>query len=295
MPEKIRAAQNGERHREAGEGRAADRAAGSEADKILLKHEKRLTPAQKEYFGPQLVGELKAGTKAGETKVEKVIESIPENKALGRKSAADGGKDAPTDRDARIQLRANELLEERSRSQAQAEKDEFGAYAALSGSPLRDPARREQVITSRLSLNRETNNASFWTQISSLPEHLPRGAAITRGRVVMRGADANTAIPATANAVSLGIAEDHQQNVGRPFRVADRPGELTWGEAGAAFALDALLASDANGRLVTATTTQNVAAIARQAALLSAISSNVEIAPADTRLRNALNHSLNQR
>jgi hypothetical protein len=95
----------------------------------------------------------------------------------------------------------------------------------------------------------------------------------------MRGADANTAIPATANAVSLGIAEDHQQNVGRPFRVADRPGELTWGEAGAAFALDALLASDANGRLVTATTTQNVAAIARQAATALGDLVNVELPP----------------
>ncbi|MDP9203649.1 MAG: phage protease, partial [Gemmatimonadota bacterium] len=75
-----------------------EKAVGSEADKILLKHEKRLSPAQKDYFRPQLVTELKAGTKSGETKTEKVIESFPENKALGRTSASDGGKDAPTDR-----------------------------------------------------------------------------------------------------------------------------------------------------------------------------------------------------
>jgi phage I-like protein len=103
----------------------------AEADKILLKHEKRLTPAQKDYFKPQLVVELKAGIKPGETKTEKVIESFPENQALQRKSAADGGQDAPTDRDARITLRANELLEKDPTLKRMAEKDEAGAYNAF--------------------------------------------------------------------------------------------------------------------------------------------------------------------
>src|SRR4051812_37374417 len=98
------------------------------------------------------------------------------------------------------------------------------------------------------------------------PNSYRAGAAIVRSRVMTRGADANTVVQAGANAVPIGIAEDNQQNVGRPLRVADRPGENTYGEAGAAFALDALLTSDANGRLVTAATTNNVAAIARQAA-----------------------------
>lgn len=97
-------------------------------DAILLKHERRLTPAQKEYFGPQLYAELAAGAKAGETKTEKVIESFPENKALGRKSAADGGKDAPTDRDARIQLRAHELMESDPGIKRIAEKNDYQAF-----------------------------------------------------------------------------------------------------------------------------------------------------------------------
>lgn len=100
----------------------------SARDAILLKHEKRLTPAQKDYFGVQLMAELSAGKKPGETATEKVIESLPENKALGRKSAADGGKDAPTDRDARIALRANELLESNPVLKKMAEKDDYGAY-----------------------------------------------------------------------------------------------------------------------------------------------------------------------
>jgi hypothetical protein len=106
------------------------------------------------------------------------------------------------------------------------------------------------------------------------------GAAITRGRVVKRGADANHAVQAAAATdVSLGIAVDHQQTAERPLRVADRPGEVVWGEAGAAFALDALLTADANGRLATAATTNPVAAIARQAAGALGDLVSVEIAP----------------
>ncbi len=105
------------------------------------------------------------------------------------------------------------------------------------------------------------------------------GAAIVRGRAVMRGASVNYAIQATANAVPLGIAEDHQATAERQLRVADRPGETTWAEAGAAFAIDILLAADAAGRLITATTTQNVVAIARQAAGATGDLVAVEIAP----------------
>lgn len=105
------------------------------------------------------------------------------------------------------------------------------------------------------------------------------GAAIIRYRAVMRGADVNSAIQATANAVPIGIAQDDQQTAARAISIADRPGEVVLAEAGAAFAYDALLASDANGRLITATTTQNVVAIARQAATALSDLVTVEIAP----------------
>jgi hypothetical protein len=106
------------------------------------------------------------------------------------------------------------------------------------------------------------------------------GAAIVRGRALKRGADANHAVQsAAATDVSLGIAIDHQATAERPLRVADRPGESTWGEAGAAFALDALLTSDANGRLVTAASTNPVTAIARQAAGALGDLVYVEVAP----------------
>lgn len=98
------------------------------------------------------------------------------------------------------------------------------------------------------------------------PNTFLAGSAVVRYRAVKRGADANSVIPATANSANIGIAEDNQDTAGRALRVADRPGESVLAEAGAAFVLDALLASDANGRLVTATTGQNVTAIARQAA-----------------------------
>jgi len=104
------------------------------------------------------------------------------------------------------------------------------------------------------------------------------GTPIVRYRAVTRGADVNSVIPAIANSVPLGIAEDDQQTATRAVRVADRPGETVLAEAGAAFALDALLTSDANGRLITCTTTQNVHAIARQAATALSDLCVVEIA-----------------
>lgn len=91
------------------------------------------------------------------------------------------------------------------------------------------------------------------------------GAAIVKHRAVKRGADANTYILGTANSINVGIAADDQDTAGRTFAYGHRPGELVTVEAGAAFALDAFLTSDANGRLVTATTGQNVCAVAREA------------------------------
>jgi hypothetical protein len=105
------------------------------------------------------------------------------------------------------------------------------------------------------------------------------GAAVIKYRAVMRGADVNSVLQATANAVPLGIAEDNQQTAARALRVADRPGETVLAEAGAAFALDALLTSDANGRLITAASTNKVHAIARQAAAALSDLVVVEIAP----------------
>jgi hypothetical protein len=106
------------------------------------------------------------------------------------------------------------------------------------------------------------------------------GAAIARYRAVKRGADANSVIQAAAATdACIGISEDNQATVARALRVADRPGENVLGEAGAAFALDALLTSDANGRLVTAASTNPVVAIARQAAAALSDLVSVEIAP----------------
>ena len=92
------------------------------------------------------------------------------------------------------------------------------------------------------------------------------GAAIVRGTAVKRGADQNSVIPATANSVNLGIATDDQDVVGRTVSFVDQPGEIVEGRVGAAVALDALLTSDANAKLVTATTGQVVTAVALRAA-----------------------------
>lgn len=108
------------------------------------------------------------------------------------------------------------------------------------------------------------------------------GAAIVRYRAVKRGADANHVVAADLNAVPIGIAEENQDTAERSVRVADRPGEQVLGEAGAAFALDALLSADANGRLIVgaqAAGTNNVVAIARQAAGALGDLVAVEVAP----------------
>lgn len=92
------------------------------------------------------------------------------------------------------------------------------------------------------------------------------GAAITKKRFVKRGADADSVIPATANSVIIGVAEEDQDRVGAPVLVTEGAGEIVEVAAGAAFALDALLQSDANGRAVAAVATQRPFAKAMRAA-----------------------------
>jgi hypothetical protein len=92
------------------------------------------------------------------------------------------------------------------------------------------------------------------------------GGAIVRATAVKRGADLNTLVQATNASVNQGIAIDDQPTTGRAFAFVDQPGEIVEGRAGAAFALDALLMSDANGKLITCTTTNPVIAHALQAA-----------------------------
>lgn len=112
-----------------------------------------------------------------------------------------------------------------------------------------------------------------------LPTSIRAGAAVSQYRAIKRGADMNTGILGTANAVIIGVSEDEQTNVGRPFRLAHRPGELVLVEAGAAVALDVSVASDATGRAVLATTGQNGFGITRQAATAAGDLITVELRP----------------
>lgn len=98
------------------------------------------------------------------------------------------------------------------------------------------------------------------------PTTLQAGAAITRRRFVKRGADALSAVPATAASANLGVALEHQDTVGAAFAVAHRPGELVEVEAGAAVALDAYVTSDAAGKAITAAVGNPISGVARRAA-----------------------------
>lgn len=104
------------------------------------------------------------------------------------------------------------------------------------------------------------------------------GSAIVYGTAVKRGADETTAVQGTAGSTNLGIATDNQDTVGHAFPFAG-PGEIVEGRSGAAFALDALLKSDANGKLITAASTDVVTAIAREAATAADQLVPVEVAP----------------
>jgi phage I-like protein len=97
-------------------------------DAILAKHEKKLTVPLKTYFGAQLMAELSAGKKSGETETEKALTALPEQTALTRTSSTDTGKDAPTDRDSLINERALSLMAERQDLIKMAEKDEAKAF-----------------------------------------------------------------------------------------------------------------------------------------------------------------------
>lgn len=97
-------------------------------DAILTKHEKKLTVPLKAYFGEQLMTELKAGKKPGETETEKALVALPEQTSLTRTSRTDTGADAPTDRDSMIEIRAQALMAERPDLVKLAEKDESAAY-----------------------------------------------------------------------------------------------------------------------------------------------------------------------
>lgn len=103
---------------------------------------------------------------------------------------------------------------------------------------------------------------------------------IIQYRAVKRGATADHGVRATAASVNLGIAMDNQDNINKSFPLAHRAGELVQAEVGAATAIDALLASDANGRLITATTGQSVTAIGREASTALGQLITVELAGA---------------
>jgi hypothetical protein len=105
------------------------------------------------------------------------------------------------------------------------------------------------------------------------------GSVIIYGTGVKRGADQNTLVQGTAASANLGIATDAQDTIGHAFPFA-QAGEIVEGRSGAAFVLDALLTTDANGKLVTAATTNPVTAIAREAATAADQLVTVEVAPA---------------
>jgi hypothetical protein len=105
------------------------------------------------------------------------------------------------------------------------------------------------------------------------------GSAIVYGTVVKRGADQSTLVQGTAACVPVGIATDNQETIGREFPFAFREGEMVEGRSGAAFALDALLASDANGKLVSAVSGNPIAAVAREASTGVDLWVVAEIAP----------------
>jgi hypothetical protein len=64
----------------------------------------------------------------------------------------------------------------------------------------------------------------------------------------------------------VAVALDDQDVAGRTVAIVDQPGETVLVRAGAAFALDAKLTSDASGRAVTAAATNPFIAVAREAA-----------------------------
>lgn len=94
------------------------------------------------------------------------------------------------------------------------------------------------------------------------------GAAVLANRILKRGADVDHVLHGSAaTSVPVGISEEAQPTVDKPVRVAHRPGELVRVEAGAAFAIDVELTSNASGQAVAAVSTNPYVAISRGAAL----------------------------
>lgn len=99
------------------------------ADKILAKHEKRVTPATKEFYRASIVRELTAGVAEDKTETEKVVAALPEHGITAlRKSGADTGKNAPTDEDSILAERADALMSENEQLKELAKTDRPKAY-----------------------------------------------------------------------------------------------------------------------------------------------------------------------
>jgi phage I-like protein len=61
----------------------------TDVDATMAKHEKRVTPATKEYFAKQLTRELESGVALDKSETVKAIEALPETGITDRKSGAD--------------------------------------------------------------------------------------------------------------------------------------------------------------------------------------------------------------
>lgn len=61
----------------------------ADVDATLTKHEKRITPATKEYFRKQLTSELESGVVLDRSETVKAIEALPEHNITERKSGPD--------------------------------------------------------------------------------------------------------------------------------------------------------------------------------------------------------------
>lgn len=248
-------------------------AAKATAEATIKQYEKAISSAPlREMFLRQLTGELEAGKKLDETETLKTIKSLPDAANLGRSAGVDVEGEGAADRDTQIERTAQELMASDATLKAMVNSgNRYEAYKqALS--------MADQKIRSVAA--HAVSSTTAGPKGGLLPNTLIAGAAIDRGKVVKRGADLTHCIhAAAATDVSLGIAIDSQATAEKPVAIADRPGEIVEGRAGNSFALDALLTSDANGRLVTAASTNPVAAIARQAATAADQLVPVEIAP----------------
>lgn len=99
------------------------------ADKILAKHEKRVTPATKEFYRQSIIRELTAGVAEDKTETEKAVAVLPEHGiTTPRQSGADTGTNAPTDDDSILAERATALMSENEQLKELAKTDRPKAY-----------------------------------------------------------------------------------------------------------------------------------------------------------------------